>query len=283
MVAAVAPMTGSAPPGRGLSSQSSRQAVGWQPSVAAAAAIHGQRLGVAQAEAVPAGQRVAGGQHEDAGFFGEGGQLEAGGADRRADEGHVGAVVQQAASRLGELEAVQPDLDRGFLRAGTRRGSASASVAARRDAQADGQHSLDRLGRVAGGGRGPVQLGQGGAGPVQEAGARGRDRRAAAAALQEPDAEDRFELLDLGAEHLLGDVHPAGGGREAAFLGDGHEVAQMPDLNVHRGRSYRPRTQNPGRTDLMVADLTAQVAEHYRAAGRRRFPESICDGLAIDR
>ena len=49
----------------------------------------------------------------------------------------------------------------------------------------------------------------------------------------------------LRADHLLGDVQPAGRAGEARLLGDGGEVTQVPQLNVHRGRCYRPRSLSP--------------------------------------
>jgi len=143
---------------------------------------------------------------------------------------------------------MQPDLGRRLLPL-ERRQQPGRELPARRDAQADGQDTLDGQGRVAGGGGGPVEFGQRRAGTVQEAGACRRDRCPAAAPFQQLDAQDALELLHLGAQHLLGDVHAAGGRGEAAFLRDRDEVTQVPHLDAHRGRSYPPRGDPPEGTE----------------------------------
>ena len=61
-----------------------------------------------------------------------------------------------------------------------------------------------------------------------------RSLDAAAAALEQLGAYRVFQLPDLGAQHLLGDVDAPCRGGEARFLGDRHEVSQVPQLDVHR-------------------------------------------------
>ena len=240
-------MTGRAPLGRGLASQSSRHAAGSQPSVARGAAIHGSvsvslrwrqwrpRADGRTAAPTPGAPRPGWPARCPRRGW-------AAGRRPRPCCGPAGP------GRMGELERVQPDLDRGLLPAEHRQ-HARREIPACRDVQADGQDALDGQGRVAGGRGGAAEFGQRGTRTVQEAGARGRDRRPAAAPLQQLDAEDALELLDLGAQHLLGDVHAAGGRGEAAFLRDRDEVTQVPDLDAHRGRSYPPRDRPPGNAE----------------------------------
>ena len=68
---------------------------------------------------------------------------------------------------------------------------------------------------------------------LQERGAGGRQRHAAARPLEKLNTESVLELPDLGAEDLLGDMNPARGRGEALILGHGHEITKMPQLNVH--------------------------------------------------
>ena len=53
-------------------------------------------------------------------------------------------------------------------------------------------------------------------------------------AVEQRHAELPLESRDRGAQRLLGDVHAAGGAREVQLLGDGDEVAQVPQLHIHR-------------------------------------------------
>ena len=275
MVRAVAPMTGGAPLGRGLRSQSSRQAVGWQPSVAAAAAIQGSAsVSLRSRQSRPASGWPEGSTHTRGSSARVASSRP---AARIGGRTKATSVLRSSRPPAGWVSSkrVQPDLDSGFLTL-ERREDLRGQVAARRDAQADGQHAPDCAGRVAGGRRSPVQFGQGGSAPRPGSWPRRSDRRAAAAALQEPDTQDRFELLDLGAQHLLGDVHAPGRGGEAAFLGDRDEITQMPDLNVHPGRSYRPGAGSGGLASApRFGDASAP-----RFAGRTRTV--TCATLVMD-
>jgi hypothetical protein len=53
------------------------------------------------------------------------------------------------------------------------------------------------------------------------------------AATQQGDGERGLERPDLLAHRLLGDVQILGGTREVPVLGDGHEVAHLPEIGGH--------------------------------------------------
>src|SRR5690242_5798965 len=52
--------------------------------------------------------------------------------------------------------------------------------------------------------------------------------------LHEGGSDALFELVDLAAERLLGEVQPRGGAGEVELLGEGQERAKVPHLDVHR-------------------------------------------------
>src|SRR5262249_15129671 len=68
------------------------------------------------------------------------------------------------------------------------------------------------------------------AAPREQVLAGGRQLDATADPIEEPDAEFGLEILDLAGECGLADVHAQRRLRDAAHLGDTHEVAQMPEL-----------------------------------------------------
>ena len=47
-------------------------------------------------------------------------------------------------------------------------------------------------------------------------------------------ADDRLEALDLLGQRRLGDVQPLSGAGEMLLLGDGDEIAQVSQLEIHR-------------------------------------------------
>lgn len=55
---------------------------------------------------------------------------------------------------------------------------------------------------------------------------------AACGAVQQRDAEFRFELADLCGERRLGHVEPLGGATEMALLGHCHEVPQVAQIHM---------------------------------------------------
>jgi hypothetical protein len=65
----------------------------------------------------------------------------------------------------------------------------------------------------------------------------GRQPDPSAGPFQQGDTEEALELADLGAEDLLGDVHPPGGRGETTLLGDGDEVAEVAQLQARRAAS----------------------------------------------
>jgi hypothetical protein len=56
---------------------------------------------------------------------------------------------------------------------------------------------------------------------------------AARKALKQPNAKLLLQELDLLAERRLCDAELFGGMRETAVIGDGHEIAQMPEFHVY--------------------------------------------------
>ena len=67
--------------------------------------------------------------------------------------------------------------------------------------------------------------------PLEQYLAGGRELDAARGAVQERLAELGLEAADLLGERRLRDVKPRGGSAEMPLLGDGDEVAQMPELH----------------------------------------------------
>jgi hypothetical protein len=51
--------------------------------------------------------------------------------------------------------------------------------------------------------------------------------------VEELAAELRLEAPDLRGERGLGDVEPLGAAAEVQLLGDGQEVPEMPELELH--------------------------------------------------
>jgi hypothetical protein len=170
------------------------------------------------------------GEDDDAWLHGDHGQHDVGRVDRRPHEGDVGGGVQQPGAGVGEIEGTKSDLDGGV-------GSLEASqegggqFAAGRDVQPDphgagGRKASDRRHRSL---RGP----QDGACAVEEHRTGRRQGHAPGGPLEQGDAEDLLELADLGAECLLGHVHPPGCDSEARILGNGYEVPQVTQLDIH--------------------------------------------------
>jgi hypothetical protein len=79
-----------------------------------------------------------------------------------------------------------------------------------------------------------IDQGQHVPGGLQQYGARRGERHPVPAAVQQPGAEDLFQLPDLLAEGWLGDEQPLRGAGEGARVGDGREVPQVPQLKTLR-------------------------------------------------
>jgi hypothetical protein len=90
-----------------------------------------------------------------------------------------------------------------------------------------GQLAADRLGNR----HRLVHVAQQLAGAVQERLAGDAQRHPAGGAPQELAADELLQRADLPAEGGLGDVEPLRGPAEAQLLGDGHERAQVPQLD----------------------------------------------------
>ena len=56
-------------------------------------------------------------------------------------------------------------------------------------------------------------------------------RHGAAVPVEQAGTEDAFQDLDLLRQRWSGNAQPRGGPAEVEFLGDGHEVAQLPELH----------------------------------------------------
>lgn len=176
---------------------------------------------------------MACGKHEHARLAPYLAQRDARGGDRRPDQGDITAAIQQPGRRAGQVEAAQGHLDlRVRLLEGAEHGGPDLGACGA--AEADRQSAGNNGGRVPGRRHAAVEPGQRIPGGDEERLARRRQRHAPDASVQQPGADSPFELPDLGAEHLLGNVHPARGGGEALRFGDRDEVPQVPQLDVHR-------------------------------------------------
>ena len=126
-----------------------------------------------------------------------------------------------------------------------------------------------RSGLAAGGGlhppRGAVGAGEHAPAIGKEHDPLGRELDPSRAALEQGDAEQLLERLDLLAHRLLGDVQLPGGAGEAAAFGDGGEVAHLAQI----GRCHRSECTTgtaPRRQAEVVAEQ--QLALVHRSDGR---------------
>ena len=153
-----------------------------------------------------------------------------GSCDAEADreiEAAGAEVVEQRAGRL--LADVQAQVGMALSHRVEQRLQAVPGARREPDAQVAGLAPAGRLGS----GERLVDRAQRGAGRLQQRLAGLRELHAAGRALQQRHAELLLEPGDRGAERLLGDVHAGGRAREVQLLGDGDEVAQVPQLHIH--------------------------------------------------
>jgi hypothetical protein len=68
----------------------------------------------------------------------------------------------------------------------------------------------------------------------------GRQPHRAAGAVQQGDAQDALQQLDLPAERRLGHVQPLGGAAEMQLLGGGHEAAQLTQFEHRKAPARDP-------------------------------------------
>jgi hypothetical protein len=97
------------------------------------------------------------------------------------------------------------------------------------DGQVSGLAAAGRTGRL----ERLVDRAQRGPGRLQQRLPGLRELHPAGRPLQQRDAQLLLEPGDRGAQRLLGDVDAAGGAGEVQLLGDGDEVAQVPQLHIH--------------------------------------------------
>ena len=129
-------------------------------------------------------------------------------------QGHVRAQLAEPAERLAHLCV------------GHRRDEADRQRALLAGGVARARHRL-----VRGGEQRPRGL--------EQRRSRGRELDPAGCAHDEHGAHALLELADRAAECLLRDVEALAGAGEVELLGNGHEVAQLPQLDAHRGSLSR--------------------------------------------
>ena len=176
------------------------------------------------------------GQHEHPWLLLDHRQLDPRGVHRRPDQGHVGAVVEQARRGRGQVEGDQLQLHC-RVRAGEGGQQPGPRLPGGGHTRPDGQLSGHRAGRVDRRCHSAFQAGQRGPGGVQECRAGRGQQHAPAGPPQQLGTDRGFELPDLGGQDLLGDVHAPRGGGKARLLGDRDEVPQMPQFDVHPERN----------------------------------------------
>ena len=232
-VRAVAPMIGTSPPGRGLMSQSSCQARGSQPSVARSAVTNGSpATSASRSSSRPASGCPAGSTNIR-------------GSDRTTISSIPGAATGGRSSATSLLWSSSPadgcvmskvcmrTSTSGYARleGGEQPGPGLVLAAG---TEPDRQLPGDRPGRVPRCRHAAVQVSEHLPGRVEEGGAGCRERGAPVRPVQQLAPDSVFQLPDLRAEDLLGDVDAVRGGGKARLLGDRDEVPEMTQLNVHR-------------------------------------------------
>lgn len=153
-----------------------------------------------------------------------------------ADQGGVEHAGTHGREPVGQLHRAQPDAQ--VRRAGGDRGQQAGQPAAGRGAGAEPQ----RAGAGELGGQSPGALGRGEHGPClgQQAVALGGQPDPPGGPLEQHDAELSLQAAQLLADGGLADVQGLGGAREPAFVGDGDEVRELPQLHgppqIHHGQ-----------------------------------------------
>lgn len=182
-------------------------------------------------ESATAGERMVGGKEGDARLAEERQGGEAGGGEGLPDETDVtetgadasGGVVEggvaQGDGNIGPLGGEVAEQARGELE---ERGGEQAK---RERASTDGgEADVGDGGIEAAEGRGQLAL---------EAAAGGGEADGTGGAFKEGEAEFLFELADLGAESLLGQVEVGGGAREIELSGQDEKGAEVAEFDIH--------------------------------------------------
>ena len=97
----------------------------------------------------------------------------------------------------------------------------------------------------------------------------GRELDAARGAVQQRLPELGLEAADLLRERRLRDVQPRGGAAEVALLGDGDEVAQVPELHGRVRDSYPRHSQST--RDWCWSGSACLVVDGPSGRGQRRL------------
>jgi hypothetical protein len=181
---------------------------------------------------------VGGGQDEEAGLGSDRPQSNALRLDRREDESYIRASIQQPRRRAGDIESSHANLDEwmSLLKALQQARRQPTPHAQHANAKPDRQATSDRPGSITGRRGGAVQHPERLTGTIAKDPTSRRECNTAAVALQQLSPQRRLQLTDLGAENLLCDVDPAGGGSKTGLLSNRHEVAEMAYLDVHHRR-----------------------------------------------
>ena len=182
---------------------------------------------VGQLQYLPAGQRMTRRQHEHPRLRFHLRQHDARGIHRRPDQGHVGLVIEQPRRGRGQVIRQKRKLHRG-VRGRERAQQPGAHRPGGHHAGPDHQPPRDRGGRVDRRRHPALQVGQRRPGRLQERRTGRRQSHAPARAPQQNNADQIFQLPDLGRQDLLRDVDPARRRGEARLFRDRDEVPQVP-------------------------------------------------------
>ena len=212
-------------------SHSSCQARGSQPSVASSAVTKGSPATSASRERAAGRQRVPGRKHEHARLRATAASSTPAAATGGRDQRDVAAVVEQAGAGWAMSKICSRPRHPGMFVEPEQPVLVSPAAGAEPDRTACRRSRGPHCAR-------PRRPGPGRpASPARQRGTRRRPGSAPAPLSSAPAAlpPQVFQLPDLGAQHLLGDVHAARGRGEARLLRDRDEVPEVAQLDVHRG------------------------------------------------
>ena len=162
--------------------------------------------------------------------------------ERTAHERDVQRAGLQTHGGLDGVLAVQKEAQVGELR-GDRRTQGRQDADVRRGERADRQFSRAAIRCLFGQAAGVIDAAEDVPDLSQEDASAIGERHVMPAPIEQRNADRRFELTDLLAERRLRRVQPRRRAREVQLLGDGHEVAQVPQFHASQARRRRGGSQ----------------------------------------